>query len=810
MRTWNYGAVLALAFAACSGKPASTAKNTGSVNLSISVPGLAGASGSSQALTARRSALTTTTSAAASVKSVVLTYTGPDAVTHTQTITTISNPISQTVSGLLVGSYTFSAQAYASADGTGTAIFSASNVTATVVKNQTASVYLLLQQIGPGGTVTVAAPFVQSIVVSDGAPASGETISLQASVVDVGATNLTYLWTSSCSANVTPADVFSNAASLSSNFTSYCAGTETITFKVTETSTDGGGTSTVLFHLTYTTQGQAAGVQLALQSYPDILTLTYSNGQPAYGVSIDLTATALDQFGGTNDTYAWTSNCGGIFGTPGGLVTTWTAPATSPTAPAPISCRLTLTATDTLTDGTGTHVLSTIGWLDLHVGELTLFGNTVGGSVTGLATGGTVVLQDNGKDDLLVLSNGSFTFATPVVTNATYAVTVKTSPATQACTVTSGDSGTMGSSAVTNVAVTCTSIPAFTVGGTINTLVGTVVLQDNLSDDLSVSASGPFAFAHSIVQGGSYAVSVKTNPATQTCVVQNGSGGPIASDVTNVVVNCTTNAVPTFTVGGNVSGLASGLTVTLANNNTDPLPVSANAGFTFANPIATGATYAVTVQTQPTGQTCTVANGLGTMASAAVTNVVVTCQNNTLLTFTVGGALTGLGTALCNFTATGTSCTPAGASNLSVTLQDNGSDNLPLNSNNAFTFTTPIASGGSYAVTVSTQPGISSSAPNGIQRCTVSNGTGTASGEVSDVTVTCVSTWGGPCDTRDATADPVHCSPDFPICGNQNQVAGNRCTKSCTVDADCLQIAPLQPISNIAAVCTLNKHTCRF
>src|SRR6202021_2284305 len=44
---------------------------------------------------------------------------------------------------------------------------------------------------------------------------------------------------------------------------------------------------------------------------------------------------------------------------------------------------------------------------------------TVGGTVAGL-TSGTLVLADNGGDDLTVSANGSFTFATPLATGAAY------------------------------------------------------------------------------------------------------------------------------------------------------------------------------------------------------------------------------------------------------------------------------------------------------------------------------------------------------------------------------------------------------
>ena len=65
---------------------------------------------------------------------------------------------------------------------------------------------------------------------------------------------------------------------------------------------------------------------------------------------------------------------------------------------------------------------------------------------------------------------------------------------------------------------------SFTVGGTVSGLSGTVVLQDNGGDDLTVTASGPFTFATKVATGAAYAVTVKTNPSGQTCTVASGSG----------------------------------------------------------------------------------------------------------------------------------------------------------------------------------------------------------------------------------------------------------------------------------------------
>ncbi len=57
----------------------------------------------------------------------------------------------------------------------------------------------------------------------------------------------------------------------------------------------------------------------------------------------------------------------------------------------------------------------------------------------------------------------------------------------------------------------------YSVGGTVSGLSGTVVLQDNGGDDLSVSGNGAFTFATRLASGAAYNVTVKTSPSGQTC-----------------------------------------------------------------------------------------------------------------------------------------------------------------------------------------------------------------------------------------------------------------------------------------------------
>jgi hypothetical protein len=247
---------------------------------------------------------------------------------------------------------------------------------------------------------------------------------------------------------------------------------------------------------------------------------------------------------------------------------------------------------------------------------------SIGGSVTGLGTGQSVALQNNGGDTLTASANSGFVFATPIASGSIYNVTVATNPPGKTCTVLNG-SGTVTTSAITNVAVTCTPL-TLTIGGNVSGLGGgqSVVLQNNGANNLTVSVNGGFTFTTPIAIGSPYNVTVATPPLGRTCTVSNGSGTVTTSAITNVAVTCTPL---TFTIGGNVSGLGGGLSVVLQNNGINNFFTNVNGGFTFATPIASGATYNVTVATNPPGETCTVSNGSGTVVASNVTNVSVNC-----------------------------------------------------------------------------------------------------------------------------------------------------------------------------------------
>ena len=251
--------------------------------------------------------------------------------------------------------------------------------------------------------------------------------------------------------------------------------------------------------------------------------------------------------------------------------------------------------------------------------------------------------------------------------------------------------------------------PNYAVGGQVEGLEGSgLVLQNNGSDNLTISADDTFSFSPAMIDGSEYAVSVLTQPGNpnQICTVNNGSDIVKGDAVSNITVTCLTTS---YTVGGTVSGYT-GSGLILQNNDGDDLPVSTNGAFSFSSSLADGSEYTVSVLTSP-DQVCAVNNGSGTLSGAAVSDVAIICSADS---YTVGGTVSG-------YTGSG------------LILQNNGSDDLTINNaEEDFTFGSAVANGGNYNVTVLTQP------DNLNQMCTVSNGSGTVSdAPISNVSVIC-------------------------------------------------------------------------
>lgn len=166
----------------------------------------------------------------------------------------------------------------------------------------------------------------------------------------------------------------------------------------------------------------------------------------------------------------------------------------------------------------------------------------------------------------------------------------------------------------------------------------------------------------------------------------------------------------TTTVGGTVTGLPAGTSVTLQTEGRHSLVVGANGSFTFDKEFVEGERYDVTISVQPAAGLCTVSNGSGHIDDhiTPVTDIAVVCS----AAYSVGGSVSGL------------------ADDDSVTLQNNDGDSLVVSNNGFFVFPTLLTAGAAYEVTVSEQPSD--------KTCSVSRATGTVpNGNVTNVAVTC-------------------------------------------------------------------------
>lgn len=140
-----------------------------------------------------------------------------------------------------------------------------------------------------------------------------------------------------------------------------------------------------------------------------------------------------------------------------------------------------------------------------------------------------------------------------------------------------------------------------------------------------------------------------------------------------------------YALGGQVSGLRGEITLSAGKSTLTVKQLSSSGveRFVFPNGLAYGEAYNVAVVSQPAGQYCDVQNSAGVMPANDSDAIIIVCQTAAV---TVGGTVTGL----------------VGAVDVRLSTAD-GNEDLTVQQSN-FEFSTRLAEGQSYRITVLTQP----------------------------------------------------------------------------------------------------------
>ncbi|MEM7184602.1 MAG: putative Ig domain-containing protein [Spirochaetota bacterium] len=240
-----------------------------------------------------------------------------------------------------------------------------------------------------------------------------------------------------------------------------------------------------------------------------------------------------------------------------------------------------------------------------------------------------------------------------------------------------------------NIGNATTQIPEYT---NVNSFTISPALPDGLSLDTSIGT----------ISG----TPTSTQDKTEYTITASNTNGESLSVQIFITVSTTALAISysdSYSYSQNASvSIIPTIAGTLTSCSISPsLPSGLNLDTSSCNITGT----ASTVQTATT-YTVTASNGSSTTTDSFYLTV-----NDT---YNIGGTISGL--------------------SASVILTNNSSDTLSLSSDGSFQFTNTISSGSTYSVSISSQP------TN--QTCTVTNGSGTASANVTNISVTCEVTGG--------------------------------------------------------------------
>ncbi len=249
---------------------------------------------------------------------------------------------------------------------------------------------------------------------------------------------------------------------------------------------------------------------------------------------------------------------------------------------------------------------------------------SLSGQVSGMIPGTDLGLAFNTISSFDVSDNGPFTGPHTLPIGGQFDLRISAQPFDRICELVAFDP-IVPLDGVNDIDIQC--VPQqYTVSGMVDGLSGntSLRLQNNGVDVIEVTQDGGFSFTHTLITDDGYDITVLEQPALQRCTVSNGLGLIDAGGVSNIEVNCGINAL---SLGGNLTDLTSGNFIEITSNSGNVLTLEVNGPFVFPNLLIEGTDYDVIITLPPQnfGQTCSVANGTGTVSNTDVMNVEITC-----------------------------------------------------------------------------------------------------------------------------------------------------------------------------------------
>ncbi|PRC92257.1 lactonase family protein [Solimicrobium silvestre] len=304
-------------------------------------------------------------------------------------------------------------------------------------------------------------------------------------------------------------------------------------------------------------------------------------------------------------------------------------------------------------------------------------------TVSGLVGGG-VVLQDNLADNLAITGNGVFTFASQLSSNSTYSVTMLTSPSlpAQSCTLANA-TGTVASSDVTNITLTCVAPEFAYVASSGGSSVATYIIN---ATNGALSSAGP-----SVTTGNS-PVAFAMDPTGRFAFVANSTDKSISSYLGNLTTGLLVSAGPAVLLSNAPNALAvdplSKFLLVTAGNSIVSYTFNANGVLSSAGTATTGnAPSGIAVISNSSNEYAYVTNG----------------TDNTISGYSVNAA--GVLTSLGVVAATGNkpsaiSAAPNGAYVYVTNSTDGTISSYPVTATGTLGVATTVASGGNAPVSI--------------------------------------------------------------------------------------------------------------